>query len=182
MKGGDKLRMRRRLKGLSPLFSCEEGGRMKLLFMLFIPALASAQSDPSQVIQEFTPPIPFQSRFLAPEPYKLWVMQYAAEYGIPLDIAIRLAYEESAWRSTLLSYKNRDGSRDTGLYQLNTKYHRVQTTVGNIKDGLKHLAWCYRQTGKWRQAVICYNSGIRGMRHPSQNTLDYAERVVGGQL
>jgi soluble lytic murein transglycosylase-like protein len=150
--------------------------------LLLIPALGMAQTDPSQVIQEFTPPIPFQSRFLAPEAYKLWVMQYAAEYGIPLDIAIRLCYEESGWRPTLLSYKNRDGSRDTGLYQLNTRYFRVKTTEGNIQAGLKHLAWCYRVTGKWRMAVIAYNCGYNNRLHPSKTTIEYAERVVSGGL
>ena len=120
-------------------------------------------------------------RFIAPPQYRAWVIQYAAEFGVPLDVAIRLAYEESRWRPTLIS-ANRNGSWDHGLYQLNSRYHRVQTVEGNIRAGLEYWAWCWRQTGTIRGATIAYQTGVNGMKHARGRTLIEAANVAGGGM
>jgi soluble lytic murein transglycosylase-like protein len=119
-------------------------------------------------------------RFVAPEPYRADVIRYAARYGIPLDIAVRLAYEESQWKPTLIS-RNRNRTYDHGLYQLNSAYHRVKLPWANIRDGLAYLAQCYRATGTWRKAVAAYQAGIDGARKsPWKGAREAARVVLGG--
>lgn len=120
-------------------------------------------------------------RFIAPEEYRAMVMQGAAEFGIPLDIAIRLAFEESGWDETAMQ-RNRNGSFDHGLYQLNSRYHRVKLTPANIHEGLRYLRWCWDQTGTLKGAVMAYNAGLTGSQTPTRRTRTLAEKVVGGRL
>ena len=135
----------------------------------------------SPTVESTPPPIRVTNpRFIAPEPYRADVIRYSARYGIPLDIAVRLAYEESQWKPTLIS-RNRNRTWDHGLYQLNSAYHRVKLPWANIRDGLAYLAQCYRATGTWRKAVAAYQAGIDGARKsPWKGAREAARVALGG--
>ena len=119
--------------------------------------------------------------FIAPRAYSASVMHWASYYGVPLDIAVRLAYEESRWDENAM-HRNRNGTYDHGLYQLNSRYYRVGGPGRDIRLGLGHLASMYRITGTWRKAVIAYNAGASRVLNPPASSHRLADRVVGGGL
>jgi hypothetical protein len=118
-------------------------------------------------------------RFIAPAKYRAWVMQYAAEFGVPLDIAIRVAYNESTWRAGCLT-KDKNGTYDDGVYQLNSRYYRIQLVQSNIRLGLRHLGLDIRRTRTLREALYCYNCGR--VTNPPASTVWFADRILGGQI
>lgn len=126
-------------------------------------------------------PIPNPGRFLIPEKYVSVVIQEAANYGIPLDIAIRLVYEESRWKEKAIN-RNDNGTFDYGLMQLNSRYFDIYPWQVNVQKGLAHLAALYKQTGTWRQALVSYNAGLNGGKNPPQRSVRYADRIVKGGL
>ena len=120
-------------------------------------------------------------RFVAPVKYRAWIMKYAAQFGVPLDVAIRLGFEESGWNESAMS-RNRNRTYDHGLYQLNSAYHRVMLTEANIRDGLAYWAQCWRATGSVRRATVAYMAGIMGEKHAPKSTRREAAAVAGGGM
>lgn len=127
------------------------------------------------------PPIPNPSRFLIPEKYKLTVMSLSARFGIPLDIATRLVYEESRWKEHAVN-RNANGSFDHGLAQLNSRYFGRYDWKTNLAKGLAHLAAMYKATGSWEWALVSYNAGLSGAKSPPARSLVYAQTIVSGGL
>lgn len=119
-------------------------------------------------------------RFIIPERFRGWVMQYAAEFGIPLDVATRLGYEESWWNPGAFN-RNRNGTYDHGLYQLNSAYHRVQTVQSNIRKGLQFLRYCWDRAGTLRGAITLYNAGPNRL-YPPLKSIIFGQTVTRGQL
>ncbi len=124
---------------------------------------------------------PTNSKFIIPARYRAWVTQYAAEFGIPLDIAIRLAYEESRWDEKAMR-SNTNGTFDHNLYQTNSKFFSVKLTQAHIREALRHFAWCWKVGGNLTNGVLIYNSGLSGSQYRFPKSLALAHRVVGGQL
>lgn len=120
-------------------------------------------------------------RFVCPEPYRAAVFRYCALYGVPLDIGIRLAFEESRWDENCKNH-NTNGSDDDGLFQLNSYYHPKVGVEENIRRGLEYLAWCYKHTGTWRGAIKAFNAGLTGALTAGAKTQALAARVVEGRM
>ncbi len=151
-----------------------------LAFNIVFLANLYAERNPPQGLTIY-PAIPNPGRFLIPDKYKLVVMTEAANHGIPLDIAIRLVYEESRWKESAIN-RNTNGTYDYGLMQLNSRYFKVYPWQTNIQKGLEYLASLYIQTGTWKQALISYNAGLNGGKNPKERSIRYAERIVSGGL
>ena len=124
------------------------------------------------------------SRFIASDKYRSWIMKYSAEYGVPLDIAIRLAYEESHWNETAMG-RNRNRTYDNGLYQLNSRYHRIELPEANIRDGLAKLGLMIKKAPTMRLAVVYYNAGPEYYEKHGywpKSSLALADRVIKGGI
>lgn len=78
----------------------------------------------------------------------------------------------------MMSEKNSNGSRDIGIFQLNSTYieyyhskfwnrphpFNIQHPRHNIEVGVKYLAWLYEQTSDWTATVVAYNIGLTAYR------------------
>ena len=126
-------------------------------------------------------PIPDPTRFLAPDRYRAWVMESCAEFGVPLDVGIRLIYEESGWDEKAM-HRNRDGSYDHNLTQLNSRWHRVMLTRAAIREGIRYWAQCWHRLGTIRAATIAYQTGPNAMYRATKRTLAEADHVSKGDL
>lgn len=97
-------------------------------------------------------------------------------HEIPVKMAYDLIMHESRWDERAVNH-NRDGSRDLGIMQLNSRYlseFAERYNNGEPIDpwmwrvsfdiGLAHLATLYRQTGDWKGAVASYNMGLSAYR------------------
>ena len=126
-------------------------------------------------------------RYIIPHKYLVPVMHYAAESQIPLWIATRLAYEESQWRENAVG-RNKNGTFDFGLYQLNSAFLDDFATrfnhgskidpldpVTNIRIAMRCLANLHNSYGTWRRTIIAWNHG--SFKRIPQDTLDLARRV-----
>lgn len=101
------------------------------------------------------------------------VARYANKYGVPLDLALAVAWQEN--RGTMLP----DGSAgEKGIYQVKEIAARDVKARGNwkevpkdwktkpqsnIKVGIQYLALMKGQHGDWETAVKAYNQGSTGM-------------------
>jgi len=117
-----------------------------------------------------------------------WIRQYAAQYGVPLGIALRQAQAESSWNPNAIS-----STGAIGLYQLEPG---TAQTLGvnpwsvqqNIQGGLKYDAQLYRMFGgSWTRALEAYNEGPGALtsqllRHqaPPSAVQAYAQQIVNG--
>lgn len=140
----------------------------------------AAQYQPEPVRMVY-PAIPNIGRFIAPKEYRQSVMNWCGYYGVPLDIGVRFIWEESRWNSKAVN-KNKNGSFDFGLCQLNSFYFPKTTVEENIEFGIRHFKEAWVATGSLRMASVGYNAGIYGARNPPVRSLKYADRVVGGGL
>ncbi len=112
-----------------------------------------------------------------PSEYRGTIIYYAYKENVPLDIIYYLIAYESNWYTNTIGKKNRNGSRDYGLMQLNSRYIKnfqkwFYTGVDkfnpfnpehNIEIGIKYLKDLYLKTYNWKLAVTAYNCGIYGV-------------------
>lgn len=152
--------------------------RLIILSTLILTSATAPLFAPTEPVHHYRVDDP---RFIAPEEFRATVIHYAAEFGVPLDVAIRLPFEESRWDETAM-HRNRDGSYDHGPMQLNSRYHYVMVTRANIRDGLKYWAYCWRKTGKIYDATLAYICGLRGMAKPTLSAKREAWAVVKGDV
>jgi soluble lytic murein transglycosylase-like protein len=153
---------------------------LAMLLTVLSSASAPAEVAVQEIPQAFTIDDP---RFVAPAAYRADVLAACAEFGVPVDIAVRLAFEESSWRPDAVN-TNRNGTVDRGLYQLNSAYFDDLQPRDNIRTGLAHLAYCYSRAGTWHGAVVAYNAGPTKASQGRAPASSYrlADRVTGGQL
>ncbi len=138
-----------------------------------------------QVVQEPTVTVTItDGRFVAPVQYRTWVYRYCAEYGVPVDMAIRLAYEESRWDETAMGISS-NGTTDHGLYQLNSRYHDPKTTEEGIRLGIEYLGKMIRESATMKEAVCKYNAGPNFYKvhgYWPKKTMALAKRVTEGGM
>jgi hypothetical protein len=95
------------------------------------------------------------------------IWKYSQKFNEPFNISIAVGIQES----DLINYnpkrpvnRNKDGSFDWGIYQLNSKtYPNVINNYGsleaNIKGGVSHLHDEYVKTGVYDISIMTYNCG-----------------------
>jgi len=105
---------------------------------------------------------------------------------IPPALALALAWEESQLNHLAVNTKNKNGSTDRGLFQLNN-----QTFPGlelqaffdpelNAKYGMSHLRFCLDTGGTEIAALAMYNAGTGRVQDTGtpKATLDYVSRIL----
>lgn len=96
----------------------------------------------------------------------------AEKYGVPLNIVLAIIEQESGFNPKAYN-RNRDGSEDIGLMQINYKHNkRLMKEYGvnspeelydvelNVELGVRILFENYKRFGSWELAIKAYN-GIR---------------------
>lgn len=94
------------------------------------------------------------------------------EYKIPLYPLLKMIEIESRYNPEKVS-RNRNGTKDYGLMQLNSKYISEYTwrynhgkkimvfnPINSLHVGMKKLAHLYTIIGNWRGAFAAYNCGL----------------------
>jgi len=138
---------------------------------------------------------PATAQGVIPHQYALMVLNYCAETGIPVYIAVGMATEESKWNPMAKGYSKPDkhGKRHLvagGLFQLNFSCHdefREKYNGGkefseydpeaNTRIALRYLASLVKRFGKFRPALNYFNAGypagvIRSVRETVSRELE----------
>jgi hypothetical protein len=114
------------------------------------------------------------------------ILANAESFDIPAALAFALCWEESRFKPQAVNYKNRDGSIDRGLFQLNNRsfpaldsgdFFNVNT---NVRYGLSHLRFCLNTGGSEIAALAMYNAGTGKVNNTGapKVTLDYIHRIL----
>ncbi len=135
--------------------------------------------------------------------YKEWVMDFFTaicsnaeiarailnscdEFDIPPALAFALCWEESRFNPNAINKKNRNGSVDRGLFQLNNKsfphldimsFYDINT---NARYGVGHLRYCMNSSVNEISALAMYNVGTGRVRSTGapEVTLNYTSRIL----
>jgi len=112
----------------------------------------------------------------------------ASAFDVAPALAFALCAEESAFNPQALN-RNRNGTIDRGLFQLNSasfphlKVVEFYDIELNTRLGLAHLRWCLDTAGTEVSALAMYNAGTnRVIAHGTpKHTLDYVARILTRQ-
>jgi len=110
-------------------------------------------------------------------------------FDIPPALAFALCWEESRFNPNAINKKNRDGSVDRGLFQLNNKSFPHLDILSfydikiNARNGVGHLRNCMNSSGNEISALAMYNAGTGRVRSTGapEVTLNYTSRVLGNR-
>jgi hypothetical protein len=118
------------------------------------------------------------------------ILIYADLFEIPPALALALAWEESRLNPRAVNNKNKDGSTDRGLFQLNNRsfprleLHAFFNPEVSAQYGIGHLRFCLDTGGTEIAALAMYNAGTVWVRTPGppRSTLDYISRILENRL
>ena len=114
------------------------------------------------------------------------ILLHAEMFNISPALAFALAWEESRLNPLAVNNKNRDGSIDRGLFQLNNRsFPRLEVQAFfnpelNAFYGMSHLRYCLDTGGTEIAALAMYNAGTGRVRNSGtpKTTLDYISRIL----
>ena len=132
------------------------------------------------------PVIDFFTRICGSREIAEMILAKADTNNISPALAFALAWEESRFNSKAVNNKNRDGSIDRGLFQLNSdsfpeiEEHAFFDTELNASYGIGHLRYCLDSGGTEISALAMYNAGTGRIRSTGapKSTLDYIHRIL----
>lgn len=120
----------------------------------------------------------------------------ARKHGVPLELLLRQAYQESRFRSDIISGKKRSKAGAVGIMQIIPKWHpaldpgdaaadeRAALNVPTAADyGAAFMAKLYKKYGRWDVALAAYNAGpgnvdkYRGVP-PFAETVAYVREIT----
>ena len=113
------------------------------------------------------------------------ILSIAAEIGIPPEFALSIALEENHALNPNAINKNKDGTYDGGIFQLNSSWYKgdIFDPETNIRAGCQHIKTLIddqRLNTYWGVAAS-YNCGIGRFlsdEGPPLQSIDYAGRVM----
>ncbi|MDR2052274.1 MAG: lytic transglycosylase domain-containing protein [Treponema sp.] len=114
------------------------------------------------------------------------ILANADVFNIAPSLAFALCWEESRFKIRATSQKNRNGSVDRGLFQLNDKSfpHLSEKDFFDPRIsshyGLSHLRWCLDTGGSLVAGLAMYNAGTNRVSSGStpKMTLDYVSNIL----
>jgi soluble lytic murein transglycosylase-like protein len=114
------------------------------------------------------------------------ILANADVFNIPPSLAFALCWEESRFKVRATGPKNRNGSTDRGLFQLNDKSfpHLSEKDFFdpgiNSHYGLSHLRWCLDAGGSLVAGLAMYNAGTNRVSTGGtpKMTLDYVSSIL----
>ena len=114
--------------------------------------------------------IPFFNQYTKNSYISAAIVQKAIEMEVPVNIAFSLVWRESKFNIKNMSPKNKNGSRDWGLFQLNDSYYKWDReqffdVEKNVQAGVAHLEYCLEEMNDVQLALAAYNAGVYGIRN-----------------
>lgn len=113
---------------------------------------------------------------------KQMIIAEAKRRGVPPELALAVVEQESGFNPFAISPRNKNGSRDHGLFQLNDKYHKLKNpydALTNIRYGIGVLKQCLDQAGgDVRKALSYYNAGVNAKGEGRRQGNAYADKVL----
>jgi len=114
------------------------------------------------------------------------ILDSCDEFDIPPALAFALCWEESRFNPNAINKKNRNGTVDRGLFQLNNKsfphldilsFYDINT---NAHYGVGHLRFCMNSSVNEISALAMYNVGTGRVRSTGapEVTLNYTSRIL----
>ena len=114
------------------------------------------------------------------------ILDSSDEFDVPPALAFALCWEESRFVPYAINRKNRNGSIDRGLFQLNDRsfpqldiyaFYNVQT---NVRYGVGYLRECLNFGDTEISALAMYNAGSGRVRSTGapEVTLNYIARIL----
>lgn len=136
-----------------------------LLVLVYL--MANRQVSPPW---EGVPNLPFYEELIVPgsvwdnfpTPYHTQIALKAREVGVTPSLALAIVEVESRFNPRAIG-KNRNGTLDIGLFQLNSAYFcpiKHSSVDENIDTGLRYLRELIEIFGVWEMAVLAYNQGV----------------------
>lgn len=117
-----------------------------------------------------------------PEVLKKIIIDEATKQGVPVELALAVAQQESGFNNKAVSKPNKNGSRDYGLFQLNDKYHKLKNVydpientryaIGMLKKGLA------KNNGDVAKTLSDYNAGVNAKGDARKAGDAYAQKVM----
>jgi soluble lytic murein transglycosylase-like protein len=97
----------------------------------------------------------------------------ASKAGIPIEVLESIIWAESRFLPTVRSPARKDGHRDLGLAQFNSRYLKWYSNKYNggvlfdpmvpeeaVRIAALHIRYLYERYGHWPDVVLAYNAGI----------------------
>jgi len=114
------------------------------------------------------------------------ILENAERFDVPPALAFALSWEESKFDPRAINRRNRDGSVDRGLFQLNNRsFPNLDATVFfNVKSnayyGISHLRHCLNSASSEISALAMYNAGTGRVKTQGapEVTLNYINRIL----
>ena len=114
------------------------------------------------------------------------ILFHADMFNIAPALAFALGWEESRLDPAAVNDRNRDGSIDRGIFQLNNRsFPRLDVQAFfnpelNAYYGMSHLRYCLDAGGTEIAALAMYNAGTGRVRNTGtpKTTLDYVSRIL----
>jgi len=141
--------------------------------------------------------------YLRNDEYREWVIEFFAglcssreiavailynadKFEVPPALAFALCWEESRFNPRAVNRRNRDGSIDRGLFQLNNRsFPDLETSAffsinSNAYHGVNHLRYCLNSGDSEVSALAMYNAGAGRVRSTGapEVTLNYISRIL----
>jgi hypothetical protein len=114
------------------------------------------------------------------------ILDSAEMFDVPPALAFALSWEESKFNPRAVNRRNRDGSVDRGLFQLNNRsFPSLDNTAffdikSNARYGVGHLRHCLNSAGSEISALAMYNAGTGRVKTQGapEVTLNYINRIL----
>ena len=109
-------------------------------------------------------------------------------YGIPSDLLVRLAYQESHFRPDIISGATASPAGALGIMQIVPRFHpnaNPLDPIAAIDYAAGYLRSLYDQFGSWTLAVAAYNAGPGNVQKAGNTvpnfpeTLKYVSDIIG---
>ena len=119
----------------------------------------------------------------------MWIPTLLAaevRHGIPTHLLCRLAYQESRFRSDIITCRVKSPVGATGMMQLMPKFFPAagKDTTADIETAAQLLANLYKRFHDWQTAVAAYNCGgghmdqvLKGEKTMPLETRNYVAQI-----
>jgi hypothetical protein len=104
---------------------------------------------------------------------ELLILLVAVEYDLPPNFVMSIALQENPQLDTYAVRRNKNGTYDRGLFQLNSSWYKDENwycTKANTRVACAHIRWLRDQGLGWWQVAAAYNCGLKGLRTGAPKT------------
>lgn len=120
------------------------------------------------------------------EKYRAAIAAAEFKYSLPSGLLHRLIYQESHFRSDIITGKTISAAGAVGIAQIVPKWHPgvdPLDPLASIDYAASYLRQLRKQTGSWAEAIAAYNWGIgnlkrAGLENAPRETREYVASIT----